>query len=74
MVNIFTDKLDKCDNHYKAYKTERFCTLVDHNIIFSVETGSDGSENKTCQSINSCKKKRQCKHLQKHKSSELNYI
>jgi len=68
MVEIFTDKFDKFDHHCKTYKTERFCTLVDHNIILSVEAKSDGSEKKTCQYINSCKKKDQCRYVTKHKS------
>ena len=57
MDKFFTDN-SKC-----TYKTERFCTAVDHNIVLSVETGHDGSEHKICQNITSCQKKQKCRYL-----------
>ena len=53
-----------CD---KIYKTERFCALVDHNVILCVETLSDGSEHKICQDFKECEKKNKCRY------SKLNY-
>ena len=53
---------DKSFNMCKTYRTERFCTLLDRNIVLSVETRGDGSEWKTCQDINICKNKSDCKY------------
>ena len=47
----------------KSYRTERFCSVADHNIILSVESRIDGSEKKTCHNINECAKKHKCRYL-----------
>jgi len=71
MIEIFSadsnksNKSDNSDNSFSAYKTVRFCALADHNIILSVETRGDGSEEKICQDINACKNKRKCRYLSK---------
>ena len=52
--------LSGCLNN--THKTERFCALVDHNIMLFVETLSDGSEKKTCQHFKECEKKNKCRY------------
>ena len=74
MIEIFSaDSSNSCNSFY-TYRTVRFCALVDHNIVLSVETRNDGSEHKICQDFNACKKKNQCRYLSKPKYGELNYI
>ena len=46
----------------RTYRTERFCALVDRNIILCIETLSDGSERKMCQEFKECEKKNQCRY------------
>ena len=64
MIYVFTH------NPCKTYRTERFCTLVDHNIVLSVETDGDGGESKTCYNIGVCKKKNQCRYLSRDKPAD----
>ena len=45
-----------------SYRTERFCSVADRNIVLSVENQNDGSEKKTCHNDAKCKKKNQCKY------------
>jgi len=66
-VTVNMDKLFP-DNPRYAYKTERFCTAVDHNIVVSVEICRDGNEYKTCQNVNSCRKKQKCRYLSQEKN------
>ena len=72
MIEIFMDNAGSSGK--TTYKTERFCTLLDRNIILSVEMHSDGSELKICHDINACKNKEQCRYFAKPKSGEFNYI
>ncbi|MCL1859729.1 MAG: hypothetical protein FWF92_10930 [Oscillospiraceae bacterium] len=65
MIEIFSDNSNNSGNLFNTYKTVRFCALVDHNIILSVETHNDGSEHKICQDISACKKKNQCGYFLK---------
>jgi len=58
MIEVFP-----VDSVKNVYTTVRFCALVDHNIVLSVETRGDGSEQKICQDIHACKKKNQCRYL-----------
>ena len=74
MIEIFPAESSVSDNPFNTYKTVRFCTLVDHNIVLSVETDNDGSEQKICQDINACKKKNQCRYFFKSNREKLNYI
>ena len=46
----------------KTHKTERFCALVDQNIILCVETLGDGSEQRTCQYFKDCDKNNKCRY------------
>jgi len=74
MIEIFSNNSGDSNNLFNTYKTVRFCALVDHNIVLSVETHNDGSEHKICQDLNACKKKNQCRYLPKPKYGGLNYI
>ncbi|MCL2095779.1 MAG: hypothetical protein FWH10_02610 [Oscillospiraceae bacterium] len=53
------------------YKTERFCSLADRNIVLFVETQSDGSEKKTCYNINKCDKRNFCRYLTKSAGAQI---
>jgi len=65
MMEIFSDNRIHSNHSLKTYKTVRFCALVDHNIILSIEVNGDGGEQKICQDINECKNKEQCRYLKK---------
>jgi len=74
MIEIFSVNSGNSSDSFNTYKTVRFCALVDHNVILSIETQNDGKERKICNDINACKKKNQCRYFSNEKQNELNYI
>ena len=54
--------MNEISTNGNSYKTERFCSVADRNVVLSVESRKDGSEKKTCYNNNQCKKKNQCRY------------